>query len=228
MGYAGHRILEAMRNAPRYANSIYAHIRAALTSAEEPILDFGAGDGTFVERFLRDGVVVECVEPDASNQSALRALVPVVETNTRGLAAERYAFVYTINVFEHLRELDHCLAEIHRVLRPGGRLFVFVPAFDILWTSLDDEVKHVQRFTSRSLSANLEEAGFAVEALRYFDSVGFVAALTVRMLEKLGLFWYSPGTVGFYDRTIMPVSLFCDCFLSNVVGKNIIALARRL
>jgi hypothetical protein len=30
--------------------------------------------------------------------------------------------------------LDHYLAELYRVLRRGGRLFVLLPAFDILWT----------------------------------------------------------------------------------------------
>ena len=186
-GYAGHRILEAMRTAPRYTDAVYAHARSALSSNEGPILDFGAGDGTFVERFVRDGVAVECVEPDAANQSALRALVPVVAADTQGFAAERYTFVYTINVLEHLPELDRYLAELCRVLRRGGRLFVFVPAFDILWTSLDEEVKHIQRFTRQSLSADLENAGFAVETLRYFNSIGFFAALTVRMLETVGL-----------------------------------------
>ena len=226
--YAGHRILEAMRDAPRYADAVYALTRAALSSTEGPILDFGAGEGTFVERFLRDGLAVECVEPDVANQSALRALVPMVASDTRRLTSEHYAFVYTINVLEHLRELDHYLAELYRVLRSGGRLFVFVPAFDILWTSLDDEVRHIRRFTRELLSADLEEAGFAIESLRYFDSFGFFAALTIWLLEKINLFRYSAGTVGFYDKMIMPLSLLGDRVLSRIIGKNLIAVARRL
>jgi putative flippase GtrA/SAM-dependent methyltransferase len=227
-GYAGHRILEVMHSAPRYADAVYAHARAAYPSAEGPILDFGAGDGAFVKRFLRDGTAVDCVEPDTANQSALRVLVPVVAPDIGTLEADHYAFVYTINVLEHLRELDHYLAELYRVLRQGGRLFVFVPAFDVLWTSLDDEVEHVQRFTRQSLTADLENARFAIETSRYFDSAGFFAALTVRLLEKIGLFRYSSGTVGFYDRAVLPVSLFGDCILSRVVGKNVFAVARKL
>lgn len=227
-GYAGHRILEAMRSAPRYADAVYAHTRAAFSSVEGPILDFGAGDGAFVERFLRDGAAVDCVEPDATNQSALRALVPAVAGDISALAAERYALVYTINVLEHLGELDYYLAELYRVLRRGGRLFVFVPAFDILWTSLDDEVEHIQRFTRRSLSAHLERAGFVIESLRYFDCLGFFGALAARILEKVGLFSYSAGTIGWYDRAILPISLVGDSILSRMVGKNLIAVARKI
>ncbi len=97
----------------------------------------------------------------------------------------------------------------------------------MLWTSLDDEVAHVQRFTRGSLRGVLEQAGFQVETLRYFDSAGFPAALAVKVLERLGLFRYSSGTVGFYDRAILPISLTGDRILSSVLGKNVIAIVRK-
>jgi SAM-dependent methyltransferase len=225
--YGGHRILEAMRSAPRYADAVYASAKAACLKREAPILEFGAGDGAFVERFLRDGMMVECVEPDPLNQAALRALGARVVGSLNEIATARYEFVYTINVLEHLAEFDHYLAELNRVLRPNGRLFVFVPAFKILWTSLDDEVGHFQRFTLASLTDCVKRAGFKIDASRYFDSLGFLAALAVRLLEKAALFKYSPATIGFYDRHILPLSMTCDQALSAVLGKNVIAVASK-
>ena len=227
--YGGHRFLEAMRSAPRYADAVYALIRdAAPPSAEGPILDFGAGDGMFVERFLADGIAVECVEPDAANRTALQTKGAAVAADISEAEAERYAFIYTINVLEHLHDLGHYLGEIHRVLRSQGRLFVFVPAFEVLWTSLDDEVAHVRRFTRKSLTQWLTAAGFAIEQTRYFDSAGFPAALTIRLIEKIGLFRYSPRSVGLYDKAFLPLSLVGDRALSGLVGKNVIAVARKL
>ena len=69
-------------------------------------------------------------------------------------------------------------------MRPGALMFVFVPAFNILWTGLDDEVEHVQRFTRGSLRPALAKAGLEIVHLRYFDSLGFAAALLVRAPRK--------------------------------------------
>jgi putative flippase GtrA len=224
---AGHRVLEAMRGAPRYADEVYARVRSACHSVTGHILDFGAGDGVFAEKFLRDGFVVDCVEPDAANQANLRALGLTVVTDIRAVSSDHYCIAYSINVLEHLHQLDWYLAELNRVLRPGGTLFVFVPAFEILWTSLDDEVEHVQRFTRRTLGGALARAGFELESLRYFDSLGFVAALAVRLLEWFGLFRYSRGSVGFYDKVVFPLSRLGDHLLSDVVGKNLVAVSRK-
>lgn len=209
-----------MRSAPRYADTIYAHTKAACVNPNRPILEFGAGDGAFVERFLRDGTTVECVELDPHNQSILREFGVRVVDSLNEIATAQYEFVYAINVLEHVAELDHQLAELNRVLRPDGHLFVFVPAFKILWTSLDDEVGHFQRFTLASLKDSLKRAGFKVNSAHYFDALGFLAALTVRLLEKASLFKYSPATVGFYDTNILPLSIGCDRFLIYGSGQK--------
>jgi SAM-dependent methyltransferase len=225
--YAGHRILEAMRNAPRYADAVYRMVRSALPPGSSRILDFGAGDGMFAERLLRDGLKVDCVEPDPENQRSLASLglSPVADIAT--VDDDHYDFIYTINVLEHLHDLDHHLAELRRVLSANGRLFVFVPAFAILWTSLDDEVAHVRRFTRASLARALASSSLVIEECRYFDSLGFPAALGVRALEAVGAFRYSPQTVGFYDRALLPFSLVADRMLSGVLGKNVVAVARK-
>src|ERR1700689_2452078 len=100
--YAGHRILEAMRSAPRYADAVYRLMRSALTPGSARVLDFGAGDGMFAERMLRDGIKVGCVEPDPDNQHALAALGLPAVADIAALEEGRYDFVYTVNDLEHL------------------------------------------------------------------------------------------------------------------------------
>jgi hypothetical protein len=71
------------------------------------------------------------------------------------------------------------------------------------------------------LVSALVQADFEVVSLRYFDSFGFLAALAIRLLEKFGLFEYSAGTVGLYDRRIFPISRIGDRIFGSILGKNL-------
>jgi SAM-dependent methyltransferase len=225
--YVGHRILEAMRSAHRYTNAVYAEIRAVAPARGATVLDFGAGDGMLLERFANDGYSVDCVEPDPNLRLLLRQRSPLLFDDVRAVPSDSYNFVYTVNVLEHIVALDDVVAELRRIMRAGGLMFVFVPAFNVLWTSLDDEVQHVQRFTRKTLRAAFEKAGFQILDLRYFDSLGFPAALMVRALETMKLFGYSGKSVGFYDSFVFPVSCVLDRLTSRFLGKNLIAVVRR-
>jgi SAM-dependent methyltransferase len=224
--YRGHRILEAMHSAQRYAEAVFEEIRAACPATARDLLDFGAGDGVFVAKFMAGNRRVDCVEPDPTLRQRLQQQGASVYSDIAAVPAGRYDFIYSVNVLEHIHALDETLAGIRRVMRAGAPMFVFVPAFNTLWTSLDDEVEHVQRFTRRSLRPALAKAGFEILDLRYFDSLGFPAALAVRALETVGLFRYSSDSVGFYDRYLFPMSRALDRVASRAVGKNIIAIVR--
>jgi SAM-dependent methyltransferase len=225
--YAGHRILEAMRSAPRYADAVYSEIRAVAPLRGAAMLDFGAGDGVFFEKFANDGYAVDSVEPDPNLRLLLRRRCALVFEDVSAVPSDGYDFLYTVNVLEHIAALDDVMIQLRRVLRAGGLMFVFVPAFNVLWTSLDDEVDHVQRFTRKTLGGALNNAGFEILNLRYFDCLGFPAALMVRALEMKKLFRYSSKSVGFYDSFIFPMSRGLDRLTLGFFGKNLIALVRR-
>lgn len=225
--YTGRRILEAMHEAVRYTRAVADEIAKACPPDAKAILEFGAGDGAFLRQFRAAGKNVDGVEIDRDLRLGLAGQGARIFANIREVESDRYDYIYSVNVLEHIPDLVAEIAELKRVLRPGGVLFVFVPAFRILWTSLDTEVGHVTRFTRGSLNAALRAGGFRVTGMSYFDSLGFPAALAVRMLETLNLFSYGGGTVGFYDRYVFPLSRALDIPLSGFLGKNLIARARR-
>jgi hypothetical protein len=54
-------------------------------------------------------------------------------------------------------DFPSCL-DLRGVLRPDGRLFIFMPRFEILGTSLDDQLGHMCRFTCLSHFQQFKEA----------------------------------------------------------------------
>ena len=97
----------------------------------------------------------------------------------------------------------------------------------MLWTSLDTEAGHVTRFTRSRLAAAFNKAGFQIDRIEYFDSLGFPAALGVRLMEAMGLFRYNPASVRFYDRALFPISRVLDKVFRKLLGKNLILVARK-
>ncbi|GAB6177651.1 class I SAM-dependent methyltransferase [Desulfobaculum senezii] len=73
--------------------------------------------------------------------------------------------VLASNFFEHLERdtFEACAREIHRVLRPGGRLLVIQPNFKYCADSYFDDYTHRLIFTDAGMKDWLESLAFAVE-----------------------------------------------------------------
>ena len=68
---------------------------------------------------------------------------------------------------------DAALREMHRVLKPGGFLFIRVPAFMWLRSSHDDELKTFYRYKREELSSRLDRLGFMIEWTSYANGFLF-------------------------------------------------------
>jgi SAM-dependent methyltransferase len=78
-----------------------------------------------------------------------------------------FDLVTALDVVEHLDDDVAGLREMRRVLRPGGRVLIFVPTFMWLWGVQDDISHHRRRYRLPELRRALTEAGFKVERTTY-------------------------------------------------------------
>lgn len=158
-------------------------------NVERPrILDVGCGTGANLELLSSFG---EAEGVDLS-QEALefcrsRGLLKVQAGEAESLPFADHSFdlVTGLDVVEHLDDDLAGLREFYRVLRPGGRALVFVPAFMFLWGVQDDVSNHRRRYTLGQLKVSLEEAGFTVERSTYANITFFAPILLGRLLMRL-------------------------------------------
>lgn len=74
--------------------------------------------------------------------------------------------------------------EIHRVLKPGGKLIINVPAFGFLRGSHNVAVSIARRYTRAELAGLLTGAGFSIPSISYWNMALMPAVAVVRWLSR--------------------------------------------
>jgi SAM-dependent methyltransferase len=223
--YTGTDVLENLAGIDNYNDSLAAIVSSNVAPGAE-LVDFGAGIGTFAKRFAESGHRVTCIEPDERMLARLRAEGFTAEPSLASAPDGSLEAVYSFNVLEHIEDDVASIREIHRKLRPGGLFVVYVPANRLLWTAMDDKVKHFRRYGRHELRTKLLDAGFRIRSLHHADVLGMPAALAYRLIGP------KDGTIPaakarFYDRWIFPASRALDLVFRHLCGKNLAAVAEK-
>jgi SAM-dependent methyltransferase len=95
-----------------------------------------------------------------------------------------FAGAAALDLLEHLPDDAAAAAELHRVLKPGGRLLVTVPAHPFLWGSHDRALGHHRRYRKAELMSLLSRGGFHILRIDHFMGLLFPAMLAVRLLQR--------------------------------------------
>lgn len=222
--YSGRDNLEAMKQATRYNDFLIKLIRD--NSFGSRALDHGAGAGTFAVPINDGEMNVLCMEPDDGLRAELAQSGLDVAASLDDIADSSVDFAYTLNVLEHIEDDDKAIIDLYRCLKPGGRLLVYVPAFQILYSQMDDHVGHFRRYRRKPLVHLLQTVGFDVNKARYVDSLGFLATLVYKLVgDRSGR--VSSGSVAFYDSVIFPLSRIIDFLGFGSFGKNLAVVATK-
>jgi 2-polyprenyl-6-hydroxyphenyl methylase/3-demethylubiquinone-9 3-methyltransferase len=143
--------------------------------AGERVLDLGCGAGRFVAALTGAGADAVGVDVAEAALERARAVAPGADVRllepdgSIPLEHGSVDLVWCSEVLEHVADVGYLLAEVRRVLRPGGRLLVTVPyhgrvqaaaiALTRFEAHFDPLGQHLRFFTRRSLAATLDHAG---------------------------------------------------------------------
>jgi SAM-dependent methyltransferase len=154
------------------------------------VLDVGTSTGANL-RLLRD-LGFHAVDGLDFSQEAIRycrekGLGIVRHGDVCGMpfADESFDLLLATDIIEHVDDDLKALREIARVLRPGGKALIVVPAFPILWGLQDRVAQHKRRYRMGGLADRVARAGFAIEVSYYFNFLLFVPIWLGRRLVDI-------------------------------------------
>ncbi|WP_079575923.1 class I SAM-dependent methyltransferase [Krasilnikoviella flava] len=167
-----------------------------------------------------------------------------------GVCGSATALPFEDSVFDVVGAFDvveHCdpeavvLAEVRRVLRPGGCFLLTVPAYQWLWSDFDVRNGHVRRYTRGRAVAALEGGGFEVLRATYAFASTFPAFVVERLARRArGLVRRDgghaadivrlPRTSPVVDRVLTALGTVDDRVLARrdlPFGSSVVVAARR-
>lgn len=159
------------------------------------VLDIGCGRGVMLRALLDLGHEAHGVEiaPEAASGADPRAQIRIAPELVKASYDENtFDAVIMWHVLEHLPHPEQTLAEIRRILRPGGRLILAVPNFGSLqsqrtgndWFHLDLP-RHLYHFTPETLQRLLACNEFHYESVRHMamlqNSFGWLQSILNRI-----------------------------------------------
>ncbi len=172
----GSHILHSLERAQRFnrwmAESIAPHVGAR-------VLEIGAGIGNITTWLLpRDLYVASDINPHylhyLRNFSLGKPYLQVDRIDLEDAACftpwqGRFDTVVCLNVLEHVRDPLLSLRNMASALQPGGRLVLYVPQGQHLYSSLDEVLGHRCRYSREMLSEELRATGFEIESFSDFN-----------------------------------------------------------
>jgi SAM-dependent methyltransferase len=213
-------------------------LELARVAKDAAILDVGTGTGSNL-RMLRDLGYHNVTGLDSSDEAIRFCAAKGLATVRKGdicaipFADSSFEFVLATDVIEHVDDDDRAVQEIARVLRPGGKALIAVPAFPALWGLQDRQSFHKRRYRMKPLMRLLQSAGLNVNRNYHFNYFLFLPILLARKaIDLLKLELHSEGQVNspWLNRIldgIFTVDVSTAPILRPPFGVSILAIASK-
>ena len=231
----------------RGRRTVYFGILRHLLKGERPkrILDLGCGMGGFLDGLSEIG---ENVYPSDISVESLahcreRGFEGAVVSSGYKLpyADDGLDLVCLFDTIEHIPDDKKVMQEVARILRPGGRVLITVPAYQFLYANNDKVAQHCRRYNRRNLRAVIEQAGLKVERNTHSNIFLFPlilpAVLGIKLIETLfpqnldpehtNLSWPFPAFVHNLLHAIFAAELPFSRRFDWPAGHSICAIARK-
>lgn len=187
--YKDYFILEKEHWLFKVRRKIFIYFIKKYTKPGSSIFDFGCGSGYLVGELQRQGYNAYGMDFEKE------AIDYGVNSGTNNLVLgkgdkveypnESFNLITAFDVLEHIEHEKLVIGELFRILKPGGKMIITVPAYRWLWGVQDEVSHHFRRYTMGSLRKifkNLSE--LKIVKRTYFNTFLFPPIAIVRLVSR--------------------------------------------
>lgn len=166
-------------------------IKKKYPNEETVILEIGCSSGYLIKRMMKEFPTSIIIGADVVKMPLYRLAnscpyLPLMRFDLLKcpLPDNSVDIVVILNVLEHIEDDVGALKNIYRILKPGGRVVIEVPAGPSLYDSYDMQLQHFRRYSLYELCCKLEAIGFKVFRKSHLGAIVFPAFALVKLLNK--------------------------------------------
>ena len=163
--------------------------RRAKLPKDARILEIGCGTGHNLPMLGKFGEVdaleVDDIARGMAEERLGRPALSAPLPELAGLSDDRYDVVAALDVIEHIPDDKAALEGIARVLKPGGKLVMTVPAHQWMWSAHDVVNHHQRRYSKSGLKRLIEGSPLQLDSIGYLNSLLFPVAIAQRLASKI-------------------------------------------
>jgi SAM-dependent methyltransferase len=189
-----HDIMRAVEDHYWWYQALREHVADSIEPSvvEFSILDAGCGSGGMLAALRKKFPQAELTGLDESEHALelvrarkIGAHLVCASVHELPFPAQSFDFVLSLDVWSHAGVNDALAAhEVHRVLRPGGKLILNLAAFDSLKGAHDCAVDVDRRYTRAQVRVLLRGEDFEIERLTYWNAVFAPPIAVLRWLSR--------------------------------------------
>ncbi|MBA3857747.1 MAG: hypothetical protein C0507_12640 [Cyanobacteria bacterium PR.3.49] len=200
------------------------------------ILEVGLGHGNYRPLLPQDatyfGIDIDerCIEQaKASYPGDSFELWDISDSSkVQSFAKRKIDTVICINVLEHILPHKPAFRNLVETLEPGGHLLLFVPAFQALYTSLDELAGHHRRYHLADLR-ELTPPNCKIIVNKYFNPIGGLGWWVNGFFKHKSLNDNAVnGQIEVFDKYVLPISRSIDPLVNKVFGQSLLAVVEKV
>ena len=230
--FEGEENLRAIAEADKFNEWMYQQVVPHCTGK---ILEIGSGIGNISYFFDRDGMDIDLSDIREQYRSYLKKsfekravldmdIVADGFIDMHGDKLGTYDAVFALNVVEHIKDDKLAIENMIKLLKPGGKIIILVPAYQWLYNGFDIALEHFKRYTKSRLLGIFPTTGAKLIRSWYFNFAGIFGWFLVGSVMKKKLI--PESNMKLYN-VLTPIFKIADKVVLNKMGLSVIAVYQK-